>query len=251
MFEARIERKGGGASLAVVLDDLGREIADFRGWAGALATEFYSTEREAFDTEGASIGAPWAPLSPKYQAWKERRYPGRSILELEGDGLAASLTGPPPGERAPFLESAGGGTAESVLKLGADSLTVGSTIAYAGKHLDRPGRAGSSVHGGWTRASAGADGCSGASARRDPRRSGQAMKRTVGAGEVLAMMTLPPCPVCEGDRKVADYLVLVEHPDTCEPCREDMARVLAGGCDHEFEQRGEVEACSKCGEVLE
>lgn len=57
MFETRIQRKGGGASLELVLGELAEGIGDFKGWAGSLATAWYSTERQAFNTEGASIGA--------------------------------------------------------------------------------------------------------------------------------------------------------------------------------------------------
>lgn len=38
-------------------------------------------ENEVFESEGAAIGQRWAPLSPKYEAWKTAHYPGRGTLE--------------------------------------------------------------------------------------------------------------------------------------------------------------------------
>lgn len=38
----------------------------------------------AFDSEGASTGTRWHPLSRRYATWKARHYPGRRILEATG-----------------------------------------------------------------------------------------------------------------------------------------------------------------------
>jgi len=38
---------------------------------------------QAFQSEGAIFGG-WAPLSPRYEAWKSRHFPGRGILERTG-----------------------------------------------------------------------------------------------------------------------------------------------------------------------
>jgi phage gpG-like protein len=56
-----------------------------------IATSFQRAERRQFATEGAYASGGWAPLSPKYAAWKERHYPGQPILVLTGD-LKRSLT---------------------------------------------------------------------------------------------------------------------------------------------------------------
>lgn len=77
---------------------LDRTLARFEGapedmrpvW-DELQKSFEKNERKLFATEGASGGAAWAPLSPKYAAWKMQHYPGKPILEREGD-LKESLT---------------------------------------------------------------------------------------------------------------------------------------------------------------
>lgn len=42
--------------------------------------------RRQFQAEGGGpFAGPWAPLTEKYRAWKERHYPGRPILVRTGD----------------------------------------------------------------------------------------------------------------------------------------------------------------------
>lgn len=48
---------------------------------------------QQFDSEGAFFGDPWQTLSPAYLAWKSRVYPGRRILQADGD-LRRSATTP-------------------------------------------------------------------------------------------------------------------------------------------------------------
>jgi len=50
----------------------------------AFDRSFREHERALFSSEGASGGAIWAPLSPKYAARKRRRWPGRRILTATG-----------------------------------------------------------------------------------------------------------------------------------------------------------------------
>lgn len=40
---------------------------------------------DVFDTEGAAIEEHWQALNPKYAAQKNRKYPGKRILEATGD----------------------------------------------------------------------------------------------------------------------------------------------------------------------
>lgn len=47
--------------------------------------------RRRFLAQGASDGAAWAPLSPRYAAWKANHYPGKTILRRT-DELFRSLT---------------------------------------------------------------------------------------------------------------------------------------------------------------
>lgn len=53
-----------------------------------IVKDFTRVEDERFEASGPG----WAPLSPRYRAWKTRHYPGRPLLVREGD-LRASLTG--------------------------------------------------------------------------------------------------------------------------------------------------------------
>lgn len=60
---------------------------DFRpAWEG-VAEDFWEHERETFDAEGPG----WRPLSPRYKAWKDKRFPGAPILVRTG-ALRNSLT---------------------------------------------------------------------------------------------------------------------------------------------------------------
>lgn len=61
-----------------------------------LADRFVSIERRQFKSEGAYGSGGWAALSPRYAAWKARAYPGKPILEREGN-LVESLTRRPLG----------------------------------------------------------------------------------------------------------------------------------------------------------
>lgn len=57
----------------------------------AIADDFARIERRQFATEGRYASGGWSPLSPRYAQWKARHYPGKPILEREGD-LMTSLT---------------------------------------------------------------------------------------------------------------------------------------------------------------
>jgi hypothetical protein len=57
----------------------------------ALARKFAAMERRQFSTEGAYGSGGWPDLSDKYAAWKERHYPGKTILR-RSDELYKSLT---------------------------------------------------------------------------------------------------------------------------------------------------------------
>ena len=66
-------------------------IADYRPVWAAIEDEFHAQMANQFRTKGEEAGAPWAPLSEAYAAWKEAHYPGRPILQRTGD-LYRSLT---------------------------------------------------------------------------------------------------------------------------------------------------------------
>ena len=50
---------------------------------GDFLKEFYSNP--VFETEGGIFNSRWQPLSPNYELWKRKNFPGRGILERSGD----------------------------------------------------------------------------------------------------------------------------------------------------------------------
>ena len=83
----------------------------------AMADEFAAIERRQFATQGRYASGGWAPLSPRYAAWKARHYPGKPILQREGD-LVESLT------RRPF----------GIEVITPDTMVVGSDVEYGRYH---------------------------------------------------------------------------------------------------------------------
>jgi phage gpG-like protein len=71
-------------------------VGDAQPVWNALADRFVNVERRQFATEGAYGSGGWQALSPRYAAWKARHYPGKPILQREGD-LIDSLTRRPLG----------------------------------------------------------------------------------------------------------------------------------------------------------
>lgn len=72
------------------LDDLDGRL-DLRPAWDDVARVFTEAEERQFLTEGAAGGTPWAPLSPRYAAWKAIHFPGKGILRRT-DALFRSLT---------------------------------------------------------------------------------------------------------------------------------------------------------------
>lgn len=71
-------------------------IDDLRPVWEVLAGRFVAAETRQFATEGRYGSGGWAPLSPRYAAWKARHYPGKTILRRTDD-LVKSLTTRPLG----------------------------------------------------------------------------------------------------------------------------------------------------------
>lgn len=84
----------GDVQLSRTLADRAERAEDVRPAWDAIADRFEEAERRQFGSEGTYGSGGWAPLSPKYAAWKARHYPGRPILVREGD-LRESLTSRP------------------------------------------------------------------------------------------------------------------------------------------------------------
>jgi len=102
-----------------------QEISDFRNFWPGVITAFYEIDTEQFATEGAQgASGQWAALSPAYKIFKEREFPGKSILRRT-DALYESMTGP---------DALG-----SILRPEKDELIIGSALPYAlAQHKKRP-----------------------------------------------------------------------------------------------------------------
>ena len=60
-----------------------------------IAATIFDAERQAFAEQGAYEGNPaWAPLSPRYEAWKAKHYAGKGVLDRTGR-LRAMMEGGP------------------------------------------------------------------------------------------------------------------------------------------------------------
>lgn len=98
-------------------------IRDARPAFEKIADQLAVAMREHFDTEGGFglrsrwSGGHWAPLSPKYRAWKNIHYPGQPILVLSG-ALRHDLT------QRPF----------GIEVITPYEMTVGTRIPYATFH---------------------------------------------------------------------------------------------------------------------
>lgn len=93
MIHLRFEVDGD-VQLSRALDMVADELEDLSPAFERMAEDFYTTQWQVFAKEGGHEGLkPWAPLSERYEAWKERHYPGRPILVLTGR-LRAALTTP-------------------------------------------------------------------------------------------------------------------------------------------------------------
>jgi phage gpG-like protein len=58
-----------------------REMDTMKDW---IDTEFTQYEKRLFSTEGAAGGSRWPALSPAYAKAKQRRFPGRKIMQRSG-----------------------------------------------------------------------------------------------------------------------------------------------------------------------
>ena len=91
MLNLRFE-VAGDVQLSRMLDRVSEDLSNMRPAWDLIHQNFLQGEHGTFAMEGAFGGkAKWKPLSPKYELWKESRYPGQPILVLTG-ALRASLT---------------------------------------------------------------------------------------------------------------------------------------------------------------
>lgn len=96
-------------------------LRDFRQlWPGVI-TELRKITAEQFAAQGRGPTGKWKALSPKYAAWKAKRYPGAPILVRTGD-LKQSLTS---------------NSAHSIVRATPDLLEFGTSLPYAIYHQTR------------------------------------------------------------------------------------------------------------------
>lgn len=86
----RIEFRDG---MTGVLRGVTAGVEDLRGAWERVHRILLGLWRETFASEGAYAGDRWAPLSPRYAAWKLRTHGSLPILRLTGR-LGSSLTEP-------------------------------------------------------------------------------------------------------------------------------------------------------------
>ena len=116
MTTAHYRFVGGGE---ILLARWGENIEDAKPAFEAMADHQRSIWKKQFDREGAYTGTRWAPLSPRYAAWKMAHFPGKPILQLTGR-LHESLT------HRPF----------GVEVISGHGMTIGTDVPYARYHQD-------------------------------------------------------------------------------------------------------------------
>lgn len=102
---------------------LAGNITDFSPAFEQIADDLRESERDLFNTEGASTGRPWAPLKKHTLDAKLARHQDPRILHREGD-LERSLTG----------GHAGTAADNQVVVITPSALAFGSSLPYAGAH---------------------------------------------------------------------------------------------------------------------
>lgn len=101
-------------------ENFSSRIADLTEPFREIQLEFYDTMANVFAAEGAfEDRTKWAELSPNYRAWKQRKFPGRKILELTGKLKSSLITS---------------GSEGNVSVVTPTEMSVGTTIPYAIYH---------------------------------------------------------------------------------------------------------------------
>jgi phage gpG-like protein len=129
-LEFRFEAPGQPAKV-IGFSRLAAAISDWSTFWPVFARRFWEFMGEEFASEGSSTGSTWAPLSPRYAAWKLRRFGPKGILQRRGR-LLASLANYSAGST-----STGGnasGNADVVYRVSPTSLEIGTRVPYARYH---------------------------------------------------------------------------------------------------------------------
>jgi len=93
--------------VGVAIDVFQRELSDFNALWRDMTVALETWQADAFDTEGASLGARWEDLSDKYEEQKAFTHPGAGILERSGNMLEALTDS---GSQFAFREISGDGS---------------------------------------------------------------------------------------------------------------------------------------------
>jgi phage gpG-like protein len=93
-----------------------REIKDFTTIFNFLIEDFKETTKNVFKKEGTP--EKFKSLSPRYQLWKRKKYPGKTIMRLR-DRLYKSITGK---------------TVDTVYDVKKTKATYGTVVPYAHRH---------------------------------------------------------------------------------------------------------------------
>lgn len=94
-------------------------VSDFTPAFEEIAEDFLAVEVEQFASEGGyGLAGRWSGLSPTYEQWKSKHFPGAKILERTG-ALRDSLTGQ---------------TGASIREISPTTLTLGTKVPYAIYH---------------------------------------------------------------------------------------------------------------------
>lgn len=107
----------GDTQLDRTLTRFGENVRDARPVWEDLADDFAKAERRQFSSQGGYASGGWSPLSPRYAAWKAKRFPGKGILVRTGE-LERSLT------QRPF----------GVEVIDAQAMAIGSDVEHGGYH---------------------------------------------------------------------------------------------------------------------
>ena len=109
----------GADKLQVVVSRWEQAISDIAEIEQPIYAYLRKTMGKQFVTQGAYVWHRWEALSLKYASWKQRHYPGRTVLYLTGR-LRRSLTKP--------------GADTVARRLSRTQLEFGSTVPYAMYH---------------------------------------------------------------------------------------------------------------------
>ena len=95
------------------LDKFSKKLDDLSPFWQSFVPVVQNLFNEVFINEGAVPGSGrWQPLSPKYQEWKSRNYPGKTILRLTDRLYNETVNSP-------------------VVIIGPNEMTYGTNVPYA------------------------------------------------------------------------------------------------------------------------